>query len=633
MIRAIPTSISDFRKLREDNFEYIDKTHLITEFVDRSNYEVILLPRPRRFGKTLNMTTLKWFFEKRDEDVWHLFADLHVGRAGEKYRAHFQKYPVIFISLKETKAQSFDACLQEAKRLIRDLYAEHRLALEGKLDPVDKADFDAIWLGTADDSLYRRSLKDLTRYLHNAHGVKPIILIDEYDAGIHAAHANGFYKEAISFFGGFFLAGLKDNQHLERGVLTGILRVSRESIFSDLNSLGGYTLLSPEFSTCFGFTQPEVEALLKKVGALNMLSAVRAYYNGYEFGGVEIYNPWSILSFLARGAREVVPHWVGTSSNLLIQELLRDHGMAVEREMQILMEGGQIEKRLQENIVFPQLKTDRDALWSLLVFTGYLKASRQEGLHEDFSPKPYLLSIPNKEVKTVYQTTFQVWLKESLKAQDGSLDTLLTKLLEGDAEEFEAQLQRLAVTLPSYHDVKGVRPEAFYHGMVIGLLASLEPDYEVRSNRESGEVAGAFLLRARLTRPRCASGAQIRSVCSAPVLARTRDPSCSSRKTPATQGRPDVLITPRRPGKPGVVLELKSARKGHQTIESALREGLRQLEANDYAADLRAAGVQTILQMAVAFDGKRVRVLPKGAKAPVSKRAKRPKRSPTKKKL
>jgi hypothetical protein len=243
MIRPIPTRIEDFCDLRRGGFEYVDKTHLITEFIDRSNIKVILLPRPRRFGKSLNMSTLKWFFEKRDEDMGHLFEGLHVANAGEKYRQHFQKYPVALISFKETKATDFGTCLREAKRLIADMYAQHKSALDGKLDARDQADFDAIWSGTADDALYRRSLKNLTNYLHQVHGVRPIVLIDEYDAGIHAAHANGFYKEAIDFFGGFYLAGLKDNIHLERAVMTGILRVSRESIFSDLNSVGGESRL------------------------------------------------------------------------------------------------------------------------------------------------------------------------------------------------------------------------------------------------------------------------------------------------------------------------------------------------------------------------------------------------------
>ena len=249
MLRPIPIGFDDFRTLREQGCEYVDKTNLITDFIDRRNIKVVLLPRPRRFGKTLNMSTLKWFFEKRDEDVWHLFEDLHVARAGEKYRAYFQKYPVIFISLKETKAQSFDECFGRAKDNIQSLYKAHERSLEGKLHPLDAAKFQAVLQGTADQSGYVLALKHLTQWLHEVHGVRPIVIIDEYDAGIHAAHSNNFYKEAIGYFGSFFLAGLKDNQHLERAVMTGILRVSQESIFSDLNNIGVFSILDDEFNT------------------------------------------------------------------------------------------------------------------------------------------------------------------------------------------------------------------------------------------------------------------------------------------------------------------------------------------------------------------------------------------------
>jgi Predicted AAA-ATPase/PD-(D/E)XK nuclease superfamily len=575
MIRQIPTSIEDFRKLREKNFEYIDKTHLITELIDRENFNVVLLPRPRRFGKSLNLSTLKWFFEKRDENVWHLFEGLHVDRAGEKYRKHFQKYPLIHISLKETKANSFEECLDRAKDNIQSMYKAHLPALDGELGAPDDAKYHAVMNGTASDALYSLALKHLSEWLHQVHGVRPVVLIDEYDAGIHAAHANGFYKEAVGFFGAFYLAGLKDNPHIERAVMTGILRVSRESIFSDLNSLGVYTLLDKEFNTCFGFTQNEVTTLLEKAGLTDFMPNVRAYYDGYDFGGVEIYNPWSILSFLAREEKQVVPYWVGTSSNLLIKELLQHHAFKVQQDIQTLLEGGYIEKKIDSNVVFPELESDPNALWNLLVFSGYLKASRS-GLQGMGQPPPlHRLSIPNREVAEVYQTTFHSWMQQGLGAQGGDVDFLLRMLLEGDTERFEVQLQKFAASLPSYHDVTGAEPETFYHGLMIGLLASLEPYYEVRSNRESGH------------------------------------------------GRPDVLIKPRQTGKPGVILELKSARKGQRTLSGALAEGLKQLEDNDYAAELSTAGVEHIRQMVIAFDGKRVKVLPKGAKLPKKKATKK----------
>lgn len=573
MIRPVPIGIDDFRSLRESGFEYIDKTHLITEFIDRSNIKVVLLPRPRRFGKSLNLSTLKWFFEKRDEDVWHIFEGLHVANAGEKYRKHFQKYPVVHISFKETKALDLAGMTEAAQRAIEKMYDVHREALEGKLARADLKDFQAILNGEASDVLYRWSLKNLTDYLHKVHGVRPIVLIDEYDAGIHAAYSNGFYKEAVDFFGSFYLAGLKDNVHLERAVMTGILRVSRESIFSDLNSVGGYSLLDPEFNTCFGFTEAEVQTLMEKADFADLMPEIRAYYNGYEFGMVNIYNPWSILNFLNRNDRNLIPHWVNTSSNQLIQALLQHHVLAVQEDIETLLEGGAIEKRIQDNFAFPDLQKKPDALWNLLVFSGYLKAARPGPPIPGLPRPPFRLSIPNAEVAEVYRLTFQSWMDDALVGQGGALQKLLDALLKGQVEDFQELLQTFATTLPSYHDVRGAKPETFYHGMMIGLLASLEPDYEVRSNRESGN------------------------------------------------GRPDVLIKPRKPGKPGVVLELKSARPGDKTIEQAMAEGLSQFEKNDYAAELRQAGVEKIAQMVVAFDGKRVMVLPKGAKPPRKKKA------------
>jgi hypothetical protein len=356
-------------------------------------------------------------------------------------------------------------------------------------------------------------------------------------------------------------------------VLTGILRVSRESIFSDLNSLGVYTLLDTEFNTCFGFTEEEVQTLLEKAGMADIMPDIRAYYDGYEFGMVEIYNPWSILSFLARNEKNVIPYWVGTSSNTLIKELLQHHAFKVQEDIQTLLEGGYIEKDLDTNVAIPELKSDPRALWNLLVFSGYLKAARAEPTVLGRRRPPYRLSIPNREVAEVYQTTFQSWMQQGLGAHGGDIDRMLTKLLEGDAREFEEQLQYFASSLPSFHDAKGAKAETFYHGMMIGLLAGLDREYEVRSNRESGD------------------------------------------------GRPDVLIKPRRPGKPGVVLELKTARRGEKTIEKAMAEGLQQLATNDYAAELRAAGVEKIREMVVAFDGKRVMVLLKGAKPPKKKGA------------
>jgi len=556
----IPIGIDDFRMLRERGLEYVDKSQLIRELIDRAGAWVALLPRPRRFGKSLNLSMLRWFFEKRDEDLWSLFDGLHIARAGDAYRAHFQRYPVVYVSFKATRADRFEVCRDGLRLMIRDLYHERVALLErGMLDEWEKADFLAVLDGSASEAVYRRSLLCLTGILHRVHGERVVVLIDEYDAPIHAGWAHGYYHEVADFFRGFFEAGLKDNPHLHKGVLTGILRVAKESIFSGLNNLAVYTLLDEELGTCFGFTEAEVAGLFAKAGVPELVEPVRAYYNGYVFGGEAVYNPWSILHFIASRTKELVPYWVTTSGNELVKELLLHHAFAVHEDMEALLARGRIEKRIDENIVFPELRASPQALWSLLIFSGYLRAER--GPVVPGKPRPPLrLSIPNEEVFEVYRTTFRSWMDQGLRTEGGGVDVLLDALLTGDARRLEGELQRLATYMISSHDTGGRDPERFYHGLMLGLLAGLEPDYEVRSNRESGE------------------------------------------------GRPDVWVKPRTAGKPGVVLELKIAGAKGKTLAGALREGIAQVRAKNDAAELHAAGAGQVHALVVAFDGKRVRV-------------------------
>lgn len=559
MSSHFPIGVSDFRKMREEQLEYVDKSHLICELVDKRGVEVLLLPRPRRFGKTLNLSMLRYFFGKREEDLSHLFQDLHVWRAGEAYRGHFQRYPVLYMTFKDVKSDRFDGCWEAIRKKIEVLFDEHRhLVDSGVLSEREVKDYSAVLDGTASRTLYERALLDLSSYLHRHHHEKVMILIDEYDEPIHAGYACGYTSEVLAFFRAFFTAGLKDNPHLFKAVLTGILRVARESIFSGLNNLAVYTLLRRDFSTCFGFTEPEVDALLEKAGLRDRLEMVRAWYNGYIFGDTVVYNPWSVLNFLASKDGEPQSFWVSTSANDLIKDLLQHHALNIQPAIETLLEGGSIERGLDENVVLSQLRDDEATLWSLLVFSGYLKAEkRSRGSMEE---PTYLLSIPNREVRKVYTTTFRLWMQHRMKGHGGSLDKLTRALLRGEPAHLEEQLHAFTTNMLSYHDPGTLDPEQVYHGFVIGLLAVLEPDYQVRSNRESG------------------------------------------------QGRPDVMIRPREPGKPGVVLELKVAKPPRKTLDQALEEGLEQIRANDYLAELRAAGASPVHAFAVAFDGKTVRV-------------------------
>ncbi|MBK8257162.1 MAG: AAA family ATPase [Polyangiaceae bacterium] len=560
MVLRLPIGLDDFRALRELGLEYVDKSHLIKEILDRPGVPVLLLPRPRRFGKTLNLSMLRCWFEKTKEDLSHLFADLSIWTAGDEYRAHFQRYPVIHFNFKGTRAATWEECWAALQLKIQDLYKEHRFLLdEGHLDDVESSRFRSVLGGSGEKALLANALGDLSAYLHRHHGEKVVILIDEYDEPLHAGFLNGYGVESLDFVRAFLGAALKSNSHLQRAVVTGILRVAKENMFSGLNNLGVYTLLAAQFNTCFGFTEEEVTALLTRTGRAGYLPAVRAWYNGYLFGGQVIYNPWSVLCYLDREEVEPAGYWLSTSSNDLVKVLLEERAFTFQTAFETLLEGGAVERELDENVALAEIHRSDDALWSLLAFSGYLKAEkRSHGMDEEAT---YLLSIPNREVRKVYSSTFRGWMKDRVERSGGSLHRLTTSLLAGDAESFEEELQRFVTDVLSYHDPGKLQPERVYQGFVLGLLAVLEPGFRVRSNRESGK------------------------------------------------GRPDVLIHPVRPGQPGVVLELKVAHPAKKTLEDALAEGVSQIAAGDYGAELRAAGASPVHAFAVAFDGKTVRVL------------------------
>ena len=550
----LPIGVDDFRELRELGLEYIDKSQLICEILDL-DARVVLVPRPRRFGKTVNLSMLRWFFERRDEDLSSLFEGLRIWEAGEGYRAHFQRHPVIHLSLKGTRHDTFEGCWDAVRTKIEVVFDQHRSLLDGGvLSARETRSYESILDGTASRSVYERSLLDLSTYLHRAYGERAVLLLDEYDEPIHAGYAHGYAPQILAFCRNFLAEALKGNTHLFKGVLTGILRVARESIFSGLNNVAVYSLLRPELGTCFGFTEPEVEALLARAGQDARLGDVRAWYNGYLFGGQVVYNPWSILSFLSSADKRLRGYWVATSANELIKEVLQRHALRLEEPLRALMEGGSIARRLDENVALADLSQSEEALWSLLVFTGYLRAEEAPGPP---GQEPWRLSIPNREVHEVYTSTFRQWLDERLARNGGGVERLRAALLRGDEEGLQRQLQAFTTDLLSYHDPGTIEPERVYHTFVLGLLGALEPDHQVRSNRESG------------------------------------------------QGRPDVLIRPVQPGQPGLVLELKVVRPD-KAPEQVLAEGLEQIRTNDYAAELRAAGAAPVHAFAVAFDGKQV---------------------------
>ena len=559
-LKPLPIGISDFRKLRERNLEYIDKTGFIQQIVDDQGAEVVLFPRPRRFGKTLNLSTLRYFFEKSDEERSPLFEGTAVWEAGDPYRSHFQRYPTIFLTFKDLKLSSKHDWERGIREILSNLYLEYCTLPDSiPMASIERKRFDGVLNEQMEPDGLGSALRNLTKWLHRAHGEQVLVLIDEYDTPIHAAVLGGFGTEVLGFFRTFLGAGLKDNPHLFKGVITGILRVAKENIFSGLNNLEVYGILQEPYATCFGFTEAEVESLLRRAGLEESLPTVRDWYNGYLFGDTVIYNPWSVLNFIKNKGKEPRAFWLHSSGNELVRELLERYALTVDTDIRTLIDGGTLHKTIDENIVLSEVFENPNALWSLLLFSGYLKA-RRESTEADEAPL-YALDIPNREVRSVYTKTFQNWMHIRFHAQGGGLEAFLRALFEGDVFTLEQQLRHFTASIFSYYDQARNAPETVPHGFVLGLCAVLDKTHRVVSNRESGT------------------------------------------------GRPDVLVIPRTPGRPGVVMEIKIAYPGRRTIEEALAEAVKQIEKKDYTAELVRAGAEPIHAYAMAFGDKDARVV------------------------
>jgi Predicted AAA-ATPase/PD-(D/E)XK nuclease superfamily len=555
---GIPIGLSDFRELRQPGVHYVDKTAFVAGVLAARD-AVLLFPRPRRFGKTVNLSTLRCFVEKSAEDMRPLFAGLAIELRSEAWE-HFQRYPVVFMTFKDVKASSFELALAAIRKQIRAAYWQHRYLLDGEaLDEQQKHRFLQILGEEGDEPLYWESLLDLSAHLHRYHGEKVAILIDEYDTAIHAGFSAGYYDLVVQFFRNFLSGGLKDNPHLWKGVLTGILRVAKESIFSGLNNLSVFSMLRTEFSASFGFTPDEVAGLARAVGREAALPEMERWYNGYRFAGQVIYNPWSVLNFLASEDQVPQPYWLSTSSLDLVRDLLVARAGEHAGEIEALLQGKSITKRIDENVSLRDLPPDADLVWGFLLFTGYLTATRVRRRDDLVEAR---LKIPNREVRAAYRTAFRTWLAQALGDGD-RVRTLCRALLAGDAETAERLLEDLVLRSLSFHDTgQGPgEPERVYHAFMLGLLVWLGPRYRVSSNREAG------------------------------------------------YGRCDVMIVPRAPGQAGVVMELKSVDKRRkETPAKAMAAALRQLRERAYAAEVRAAGAGAVREIGVVFDGKRVRV-------------------------
>jgi hypothetical protein len=566
----LPLGLSDFPRLREPGVVYVDKTRFITQVL-AARRAAVLIPRPRRFGKTVNMSALRYFVERSEEDRSALFEGLEVW-GSEEARAHFQRYPTIWLTFKDVKAPTFEGALAKIQKEISALFRRHLHEIQPELPlPIDAREIEEIVDGQASSDRCAGSLLLLSRLLEKRWGQKVFLLIDEYDTPIHSIRPGEDERRLLDFFRVLLGAALKDNPHLYKGVLTGILRVAKESLFSGLNNLVVHSILSPELADCFGFTEDEVKLLADRTGASSHLPDLAHWYNGYRFGRQVIYNPWSILCFLDSEDKVPRPYWVQTSSDDLLRRIVLLHGFGHQGELETLLSGGEIKKRVDERISLRDLERRPDAVWSFLLFTGYLKATT--AWVDEEGDQWANLAVPNKEVQYAYRHIFQSWMEERLGATQ--VDELHQAIVSGDTAACERLLGLLLQSL-SVHDVGGrpdnpplraddnqttitLTPERVYHVFVVSLLLGLQPRYVVRSNRESGG------------------------------------------------GRYDVMVIPRAAGQPGVVLELKVRnRQKRETPKSAMATALRQIRERDYAAELRAAGASPIHEIGIVFDGKQV---------------------------
>ena len=564
--KMLPIGVSDFRKLVEHRntdgvgYVFVDKTLLIKEIL-LDGSEVIVLPRPRRFGKTLNLSMLRYFFAPtvQNKSTKGLFDNLKIAEY-KNGMAHQGKYPVIFLSFKEAKYSNFTEMQDGLRAIIAELFLSFKYLIssqESKLEEEEVEIFQSILKKSSSEPDLSQSLRLLSKFLCKHFGVKPYLLIDEYDIPIQEAYLKGYYIDAVDFIRNLFSAALKDNEHISKAVLTGIVRVSKESLFSGLNNIAIYSILNSDYSQYFGFTEQEVDELLHDFSVEVDRAQITNWYNGYKFGDNTIYNPWSILNCMKnKGALQA--YWVNTSSNLLAKQQI-EHGTAnVKNKLRLLMQGEVIKEPITEHFVFEDLDKGQIAIWSLLALTGYLKVVSQKPAGQRHICD---LAIPNKEVEDFYTITVEEWLSAGL-----TLDwfhELLENLTSGKVLEFEEKLNRFVLESASYLDISSDKQENFYHALMLGLVAGLKDNYIIKSNRESG-------------------------------LARY-----------------DLAIIPQNRDKLGIIMEFKKlADKDGVTegITDTAKQALEQAEQTEYTTELKQVGIKNILIMGMVFSGKKVTI-------------------------
>ena len=559
-MKKIAIGKQSFEDIRKKDCFYIDKTNFIKDWWESAD-DVTLITRPRRFGKTLNMDMLKCFFSNQYEGRKELFEGLGIWK-DEEYRKLQGTYPVIFLSFADIKGNTFEMARQQICIKILDLYEENEYLLEGDiLGESEKAFYKSVSMDMS-DAIISTSLNKLCVFMYKYYGKKVIIILDEYDTPMQEAYMNGYWDELVALTRSLFNSTFKTNPYLERGIMTGITRVSKESIFSDLNNLKVVTTTSREYATSFGFTEKEVFDALDEVNMSNEKAAVKEWYDGFTFGDVkDIYNPWSIINYLQTG--KIDSYWTDSSSNGIVNKLIKTGTPDVKEAMAVLISGGVIEKKIDEQIVFDQLDKNEDAIWSLLLASGYLCIESYKEVGR-LKRKIYGLKLTNLEVERMFEVMIEQWFGKEKFNYNG----FVKSLLNGDIESMNEYMNRVTRGVISYFDTgktpSDEEPERFYHGLVLGLMVDQVDNYILSSNRESGF------------------------------------------------GRYDIMLEPidkNNEKYPGIVIEFKVFnQKKEDTLEETVKNALRQIKEKDYDAELIKRGVkeENIQHYGFAFRGKEV---------------------------
>ena len=541
MKKLLPDGISDFKTLIENNYYYVDKTPFISE-IGKNVGKTLLFTRPRRFGKTLNMSMLKYFFDvRKSEENKKLFKGLKIEKTS--YFEMQGKYPVIFISMKDVKEISINKCKEKLEDMIVNLFRGY-FDIVDSLEVFDKEDFISICKKDFSKIILENSLKFLSKVLNEYYGKKVVILIDEYDTPLVSAYKYGYYNEAKNFFSGLYGSVLKDNTVLQMGVITGIIRVVRAGIFSDLNNLKERSILNKEYDEYFGFLEKETKETLKYYEIDSKLEEVHSWYNGYRFGDTKVYNPWSILNFLSE--REFKSYWIDTSENYLIKDILKSADRETFNKLNNLLFGKEVEEEITGKSTLQEVLEAHD-LWELLLFSGYLTIDKK--IEDDI----YSIKIPNNEVKKFFKDSFiEISFGTNL-----TFKRLIKNLLDNNIDKFEIELQEILLKYMSFYDISNI--EKVYHNFILGLMIHLEGRYHINSNGESG------------------------------------------------LGRYDIEIEPLNKNMRGFILEFKVA-DSEENLEKKAEEALEQIKDKKYFVSLQDRGIKEIIFVGMAFYKKFVKI-------------------------